>query len=630
MSQAYRPDISGLRAFAVLAVLLFHLDLPLISGGFVGVDVFFVISGFLIAKQVYTHLESGPTTAMRFLAWFYERRARRILPAMMFVSALTFLAAYVLFLPDRFTQFAWSLAASTAFSANIYFWLTSDYFAAAAHTQPLLHYWSLGVEEHFYFVFPILVLGLWRFGIRALSLVLVLISIASLAASELALSTMPDSVFYLVQFRAWELLCGSLLALPFVRGPASGVIAIAAALAGLTILTGSVSLTDVGSFPGLAAAPACLASVLLIWAGSRRNAVSDVIGNHVLDYIGRISYSLYLVHWPVIVFTKHLYPTITQLNLTSVALPISFALAALSYHLVESPTRSRRGVWTPPRIAMLSTGGLVVSSALAAMVILSGGLASRLPDDVRALTSYTYDFRTAYREGTCFLRAAQTFDDLDRDVCLPDGERLAVLWGDSYAAHYVPSLRPRIEAFGYTFAQANSATCAPIIARIHPRVPNCHVFNDEVMAWIKQNKPSVVIMSALWPVDQKSIDQFAGTLRELEKVDGLSVVILGSSPLYFETVPTILAARRLRADRSDFATTEVRKQSYQGDEKIGALAAGMPTATYISVMNTGCPNRVCRINAVEPFHWDNGHMTTAGSGYFVDAFLPQLNSVLAR
>jgi peptidoglycan/LPS O-acetylase OafA/YrhL len=625
VSHAYRADISGLRALAVLPVLLFHFDVPYVGGGFVGVDVFFVISGYVIARSVYEHLERGPTGTFQFLGWFYERRTRRILPALLFVSALTFVGAYILFLPDRFTAFAWSLFASAALSANIYFWLTSDYFAAAAHTQPLLHYWSLGVEEHFYLVFPLLILALWRFGMRIVGVVLIVVLIVSLVASQAALGSVPESVFYLFHFRAWELLCGSVLALPAVRAPRSSVTAALAAFLGAGLLAWSIHFTDENSFPGVAALPACLAALAMIWAGQRNNAMSTAIGAAPVEYIGRISYSLYLVHWPVVVFAKYLRPEISTWDLVLAALPISILLAMLSYHCIEQPTRSRTGIWTRGRVVGFSSLGLAAAAGLATIIITTNGLVSRLPADVQQLAMYRFDHDAAYRTGVCFLGPSQQHTAL-QEVCLPRTGRVMLVWGDSYAAHLVPGLQASVARLGLTLAQANASLCPPIVGREQPRRPFCKEFNDAILTWIKNEKPEVVILSALWPVDSGSLTAMKSAIAEYSKQTDTKFIVLGPSPVYTQRVPEMLAWRKARRDMSNHAT--IRTKTLRDEKILKTAVISQNAVPYISMIDTACVDGVCPIMGAEPFHLDYGHMTVEGSFYFVQAILPRVRALI--
>lgn len=326
----HRTDIDGLRAVAVLAVLGGHLKLAGMAGGFVGVDVFFVICGFLISRIVYEEAAAGQFSVVGF----YGRRVRRIMPAFLVASLLTTAVAWVVFLPAEMVAFADSLVWSLAFLPNLYFHTHSGYFAPAAETLPLLHYWSLGVEEQFYLAFPLFVVLVDRFAHKLIMPLLVLGLAVSLAWAEYRTRGQLATAFYLPQFRAWELLTGSILALPRFPRCRNRVAGALAGLAGLGLIAGSVLLyAPTTPFPGLSAAPPCLGAALILWGGT--GPVARLLSLPVLAYVGRISYSLYLVHWQVIVFSRHVFPFAGDLERIAGVTAVSMGLAALSYHLVE-------------------------------------------------------------------------------------------------------------------------------------------------------------------------------------------------------------------------------------------------------------------------------------------------------
>jgi peptidoglycan/LPS O-acetylase OafA/YrhL len=618
VQQEYRRDIDGLRAISVLSVLLFHIGIGRVSGGFVGVDVFFVISGFLVSGRVYHGMASGNFGFIDF----YERRARRILPAYFFVSTLTAVAAILFFLPNRMVEFSNSLIASSLFSANIFFWTQANYFGPAAETQPLLHYWSLGVEEHFYLLFPVLVLTLWRFGLRALGILLALVVGLSLVASQWMLNIDPMASFYLIPFRAWELFIGSILALPIIRPPRSRMIGATATATGLALIFSAVFLYDNQTrFPGVAAVPPTLGAALFIWGGQGDNIVNRFAGLVPLNYIGRISYSLYLVHWPVIIFSKQRYPDADASSWMMIAgiLAGSLLLASFSYHFVETTTRRRNGFWRPRPIFALSAIGVVASLAFAGLSVLSSGFPGRLPVDVQALLAYKYDRSEHYREGKCFLRPDQSFGDIDRAACLPAGGPAALLWGDSFAAHYVFGIRPMLESHGYVLSQLNASGCAPIVGRDVPSRPNCKSFNDFTLDWIIKNRPKIVVMSAAWNFDADSLKLFTNSIQKFPTET--SIIILGPSPQYRKPVPDILADRRLRGDYSTLSQGDLTRSVFVVDNDMKKLSE-LNRVIYISVLEAICRDKQCPMYIKgTPVHWDTGHLTDVGSVLLVRAFM---------
>ena len=271
------------------------------------------------------------------------------------------MTAFVVFLPDRFERFAELLLFAALSSANVYF-AQQDYFSPDAHLQPLLHLWSLGVEEHFYILFPLLMFVLWRFGATTVAVVLSLLLLTSLLASEVMIRSSPSTAFYWIQFRAWELLIGSVMALPFVLPPRSRIIGGVPQRSAL-FWWPIRSLPTQRLRPSQASPPWSHASARRWSSGAAAVSTPSPGGLGVapMRYVGLISYSLYLAHWPVIVFIRHLYPDLTLLEQLVAIVPTSFALAAFSYHLVERPTGNRRGIWTWRAIFALSAGGITAS-----------------------------------------------------------------------------------------------------------------------------------------------------------------------------------------------------------------------------------------------------------------------------
>ncbi|MFG1393934.1 acyltransferase family protein [Xanthobacter agilis] len=338
MSLAYRPDIDGLRAVAVGSVVLFHGGFSLFGGGFVGVDVFFVISGFLITSIIADDLERG-----RFsLVDFYDRRIRRILPALFLVLFTTVAIGAFILLPTQMENLAGSLIPATLFYANIHFMGLESYFAPAAEELPLLHLWSLAVEEQFYIVFPLLLFVLMRVGGRRLAVIgLFAVALVSLVIAQVELQEAPRRAFFLLSSRAWELLVGALIALaPLPKVPPK--VAAGLGALGLGALLIPVFLYNRNtSFPGVAALPPVLGAALLIYSGrhAARGPAARLLALPGLVYVGRISYSLYLWHWPLLAFA-FIYRgrALTPLLAAGIIL-LAVALSALSLRYVEAPLR---------------------------------------------------------------------------------------------------------------------------------------------------------------------------------------------------------------------------------------------------------------------------------------------------
>lgn len=335
----YRRELDGLRAVAVVPVILYHLGVPGVAGGFVGVDVFFVLSGFFITRQIAYDLDLG---AFSLLA-FYDRRIRRLFPALVAMLLCSTVLAFLLLLPHDLERFGSTLAAAALSVSNVQLWRMADYFAPAAETLPLLHTWSLAVEEQFYIAFPLLMAAIWRLGSRRCIAIVAAITALSLALSIWGVWTRPAASFYLLPTRAWELSLGSLLALGAVPPPRNEDVRRLAATVGLlAILAAVVTFSARTPTPGLSALLPCLGCALVVWSGEGREAStcapSTVMRSPVMAllcappvvFTGLVSYSLYLWHWPIIVFVRQV--TIGHLSAWAVAgiLVLTFAAATLS------------------------------------------------------------------------------------------------------------------------------------------------------------------------------------------------------------------------------------------------------------------------------------------------------------
>lgn len=350
----YRADIDGLRALAVVPVVLFHAQIPGFSGGFVGVDLFFVISGFLITSILVNELAENKFS----LLTFYERRARRILPALLAMLIACVIAGYFLLRPDQYAALGKSALATLVFSSNIWFWHSTDYFSEPAEFNSLLHTWSLAVEEQYYLIFPLILIVLFR-GRRDIFRYLLGFAILSFCIAEYYSTRSPSGAFYLAPARAWELMIGSMLSISWVRQSASdlpGWVKEMLGVAALSLILGSVFLLDEHSpFPGVYALPVILGGALLIYTGAEGTLVAKFLSLRVFVSIGLISYSLYLWHQPILVFSRLIDP-VWSISIWF-WIVLSFAAGWLSWRYVESPFRNKSrfdggrifrlsGVWT--------------------------------------------------------------------------------------------------------------------------------------------------------------------------------------------------------------------------------------------------------------------------------------------
>lgn len=617
----YRPHIDGMRAIAVSGVLLYHFGAEWLPGGFLGVDIFFVISGFLISRSIFAEVERGEFS----LRSFYERRARRILPAFMAITAFTGIAAVWLFiLPMALSDFAKSAVAGVLFASNVFFYLTTDYFSPAANEVPLLHYWSLGVEEQFYLLFPLVVLAINRGAKRWLSAIVVLMFASSLIACIAVRGVDPSAAFYLLPFRAFEILVGSILALKGVRFPQNQGVAAAFSTTGLALCLVSFFILDEDmALPGLLSLLPCLGAAFIIYGGERSlTPPTAVLQAPALLFIGRISYSLYLVHWPVAVFMNETHPAMSSSLFLTIGISLSLGLAYLSYAFVERPTRTsgRVGPFRIGRFFGVSSACAIVA---ASVVIVTGGLPDRLSADVQKVISFNkYDYQDMMRSGVCFMMPTNVVDDFSTSDCLPSSNPRVLLWGDSTMAQYAYGLEPALREHGVAMGQLTSSSCLPIADRGAPGRPNCLPFNRMAIDLILKSKPDAVVMGGVWSARPVELTALKQTLVTLEAA-GIKTILLGPAVYYKSRVPKILAKRLIAGDRRTGAADDIRQDvTVDRDKVMQAFAEDHPSLIYISVVRDLC-NGECSIaeNGI-PLHFDAVHFTREGSIHYARKLSP--------
>ncbi|MEP6729795.1 MAG: acyltransferase family protein [bacterium] len=449
--RAYRPDIDGLRAVAVLAVVGYHAFPELLSGGFAGVDVFFVISGFLITGLIARELDAGAFSYVRF----YERRARRIFPALIVVMLATLAIGWVMLLPEEYARLGEHVAAGTLFSSNLVLWHEVGYFDASAATKPLLHLWSLGIEEQFYLAWPILLVAIWKVGRRRAPWI-VLLAVYSFALSIYLVSRNATAAFYSPFTRAWELMIGALLAM----GSADDRMQTAwrpmrelASIIGVVMLVGAcVELNPRLPYPGWHTLLPTIGAALIIVAGPAAWVNQRVLANRAVVYVGLISYPLYLWHWPLLVFLRlgiesfALQPPRIH-ALTFGAIAVAFVSAVLTFHLVELPVRRSQRLG----VTALRSAAILAATAIVGVVMWRSPHV-RLGDDpdvIRAVTAKTEWLVSDIDQGVRYASGS-------------GGEPDIVFIGDSQGERYFPVVQRAAAAMKHApvVAFATKRACA--------------------------------------------------------------------------------------------------------------------------------------------------------------------------
>ncbi len=481
----YRSEIDGMRAIAVIPVMLFHAGLATFSGGFVGVDVFFVISGYLITQLIYVEINEDRFSILNF----YERRIRRLLPALMFVCLACLPFAWFWMIPNELKDFGESLVAVNLFSSNVLFWLESDYFAADSELKPLLHTWSLGVEEQFYLFFPLLLLLWQRLRLPQLGLFVLILSVLSLICAQWLGQIDPTANFYLLPTRAWEMGIGALLALhsDALSGMSNRLRELGGAL-GLALIVGAIFAFDAATpFPGVYALVPTLGTALIIACANNETLVGKLLSLKGFVMIGLISYSAYLWHQPVYAFARlRIAGEVPQEIMLGLAM-LSLLLAYFTWRFVEAPFRNRQRV---SRTKVLS------GAALSWLFFVGIGTALWATDGAPERNMSAADVEHRIRHNTGLGRCCPLGAD-GVPVCrTAEGAELLV-WGDSYAKHLVNGIlasNPDADLI-----QLTKARCGPVPGVTVASSPNfttawgdeCIQFNDDVMSWLRNNQDSV-------------------------------------------------------------------------------------------------------------------------------------------
>jgi peptidoglycan/LPS O-acetylase OafA/YrhL len=494
MKLSYRADLDGLRAIAVLAVVFMHIGFSIFSGGYIGVDIFFVISGFLITTIIVREIKGDEFTLLKF----YERRIRRILPALAVMVVFALLASALLYDSGRFKSFGKSLLATMLFYSNINFLREAGYFDAPSLLKPLLHTWSLAVEEQFYIGFPLLMYAIHTWARKFLKLILSIVALISLALAVYAVNNHDaTSAFYLAHMRAWELLVGGLLALNIFPATTNKAISTTLGLSGALMVVIPIFLyTDQTPFPGLNAAVPVLGTALIIYSSmAEKSLIGKILGVTPLVFIGQISYSLYLWHWPLVIFAKYyIIRPFTGLEL-SLLLAAIFVISTLSWRFVETPFRSRRFLSTS-QVFAFGLGTMSVIVAAAGVVYFFNGFPGR--EGPTPLVEFI-DKETTNR----FTRCANVVDDFDKCVLVSKSHPASfMLWGDSHA----DSLREAVERVarsnGFSGLFTYKLSCPPLlgITNDFSSVSEpCIEYNKGVTRYLAAHPEiSTVILAARW------------------------------------------------------------------------------------------------------------------------------------
>jgi peptidoglycan/LPS O-acetylase OafA/YrhL len=615
MTLKYRPDIDGLRAIAVFSVLLFHAGLDVFRGGFIGVDVFFVISGYLITSIIHTDLQHRRFSTQKF----YARRVCRIFPGLFAVFVSTLIAAYLLLMPEELISFAKSLRSAVFFVSNIFFMRHLGYFDTPSENHPLLHTWSLSVEEQFYIFFPLLL----RIALRKekfLPLACAGLTVISFVLSCWATVHSPKSAFYLLPTRAWELLFGSVLALGLVPEVKSRPLHEAFGMGGLALIAlGVFGYSRQTPFPGFHALVPCAGAALLIYSGSVRPTwATRILGSKPLVFGGLISYSLYLWHWPLLVFMRLNQPDRPDGFQIFIWLIGSIAVSILSWKYIETPFRGPN---------MFSSDKKLFSMALVLMTLFAGltfyfesdhGLRSRLPAEVVRVYNGLRD--VSPRRTTCHddpeLKEVTSYDEKCLEGDLSSAPKIAV-WGDSFAVELAYAIGELAKRAQTSIVHISFSSCPPVISERLNLGTDCLRHNEKILKHLEKadNIKKIVLIANYDAYPSTLVAELRSVIRKLRST-GKEIFAVYPIPQPRGNIPLQLA--KARWQNSDFKKTYIRLADFEDANRLTLHELDElvreSQITAIRPADVLCDREFCRTEENgSPFYFDHSHLSLTGA-----------------
>lgn len=654
----YRPDIDGLRAIAVLSVLFYHAGIGIFSGGFVGVDVFFVISGFLITTIIVRENEAGEFSFIRF----YERRIRRIYPALYVLIAFVMFGAFILYDPRTFKQVSESAMAATFFASNILFWQESGYFDAPSSLKPLLHTWSLAVEEQFYIFFPWLVYALMRFTRKWYKGGLAALALISFLASMYYVKAEPSGAFYFFHLRAWELMIGGLLAINLVPRCDNALLRNTLSMAGFIMILVSVfAYSQDTSFPGITALLPTLGAALVIYSGgSGYTPVGKLLSLSPAVFIGKISYSLYLWHWPIFIFGKYyVIREPTDMNIL-IWVASSFVIASASWKFIENPFRSKEFL-EKPKIFIFAGSVMTLTAIVAGAAYLGRGFPQRFQTE---RFTYVNDSDQQWeRWKNCNNLVVADISELV--VCeMNPGNTIPsfLLWGDSHARSLASVIEASAGLNDLSGVLIVRPACPPLLDVERVGEPDCGNYNEATIQYIEAHPElTTIIFAGRWalsadgrrykaedgagvvlidrqssiPEGQNAVIFEAGLQRTVSKLIALQRKVVIVSPIpeigYDVTTTYFIAIRTGRDINMLIAPTY---DEYLERNRVPlSIINGLKHRYNVQILDPAtvlCNSRICPVvSDGRPLYRDANHLSTFGALHLLDIFKSLFNDLSA-
>jgi len=629
----YYPHIDGLRAIAVMSVVIHHIYEKFLPGGFIGVDVFFVISGYLITNIILKEIGKG---AFSFID-FYERRIRRIFPALFGVLIFTLLGSYFILLPSDFIQMSKGLLGTLYFVSNVVFWreLQAGYFAAMdSALNPLVHTWSLAVEEQFYVFFPVLILLAYKFGLRKLQLIVFLLFLTSLFLAEIFVTKKPVATFFLSPFRIYELIMGAALALNLIPNSSSKHLLNLLSFVGVSlIIYSAIFFNNLTNFPGVSALIPTIGAVLVIYCGiNGSKGFIKVLEFKILVYIGLISYSLYLWHWPIIVFFKYIFLN-TDINFVNslIIFIVCILVASFSYFIIEQPFRNKKFLTT--RTIFLIAGILIaIFTFLAYSGISTSGYKQRYTSEINNLD-------LAREPEHTYKKCDQKFS-IDELCIIGDksSNEEVILFGDSHLMSWAPALNDSLKEKNKKGVLVMLSACPPLIDvyayKSNKLSEECRGRSKFIKEIVKNTKAKEIVLSGYWAEYEKEIKEVKAHKKHsnnknklsvglentveylLEK--GLIVKVIGPVPTYEKSVPLMLAKELITGKELFDKTKNTQLQKTRNFMNSVKKYKKEENFKYINPIEWICERECLVKENKNTLYFDSNHLNVRGSKKYKD------------
>ncbi len=648
----YRSEIDGLRALAIIPVVFFHGGFSFVSGGFVGVDIFFVISGYLITLLIYNDLSSNSFSPKRF----YERRIKRLFPALFFVAACCSIVAWFLYQPYDLEDFYGNLTSVFTFSSNVHFYHHSGYFDPSSELNALLHTWSLTVEEQFYFVFPWLLILAFKMGRKAVWIGVASLIIVSFCLAEWRLQGKSMAAFYLLYARGWELMIGSFCALLITDTTLVDKISkvykeCLAWLGFLLILYSIIFFNDATPTAGSYTLIPTIGTALIILFSNSKDSLGKLLSHRLLVFIGLLSYSTYLWHQPLLAFSRYYLGESFDLSVAGALCLLSFILGYISWRFIEKPFRY--GFFGGSRQRRVYT----TFATLSVCIVLFGsygknerGFPERLDSDVRSIYQTVGHYEQVE---TCFVTVAGTFD-LSKCLANKVGHKNALIIGDSHAASLFPSLKRELEKKNWNLSMLTYARCVPIISEKYLQkfksesrffskhiTPRCKTVKESFKKAVESNDFDLVIVlnhynNWMGTYEDHSFPEFWDVYIDtvVEHFETDKLLVLGSLPIWVDDLPKLIVKDYVQGE--DFSGP-----SFTGlFDKERTLDTFMAqdlkerNIRFLSSMAAFCSQEGCQRTGTSEsgettaLAYDYAHLSSAGSNVLTQHVISSINLLL--